>query len=130
MKKLFILLALASAFCWEPFHSSATAATRDQKISIYIGTGGKPLPRPRSITQESIDAMLDGETGLLYIAFNEQFGKVNISVKNSMGLTVGAYNCDTAVESMAVINVPTTEDSYTISILGNDVEAYGYYDIQ
>lgn len=47
-----------------------------------------------------------------------------------MGIAVSAYNCDSTTEPMVVMSVPVTEDSYSLSITGSAVEAYGYYTIE
>lgn len=129
MKKLFILLACLVCFSSTGI-CSTTSTDRETKISVFVTRGGRPLPRPRSVTAEAIEASIDAEAALLYITFNESFGKVNITVKNSMGIAVSAYNCDSTTEPMVVMSVPVTEDSYSLSITGSAVEAYGYYTIE
>lgn len=47
-----------------------------------------------------------------------------------MGITVASTQCDTSIESGAVLSVPTTADSYTLTIVGNDLEMVGYYDLE
>ena len=126
MKKLLIGIALLLCMGLDGFCTTGT--DRDTKISIVIITGGRPLPRPRS--KDAIQISVNQETGLLYALFDESFGVVSISVKNSMGITVASTQCDTSVESGAVLSVPTTADSYTLTIVGNDLEMVGYYDLE
>lgn len=102
----------------------------DTKISIVIISGGKPLPRPRDVSRDAIEISVNKTTGLLCVLFDESFGVVNISVKNSMGITVASTQCDTSIETGAVLSVPTTADTYELSIVGDDLEVVGYYDLE
>ena len=103
--------------------------TKDTYIQIAV-TGGRPRPRPRGEDRDAIEVTVDKNIGLLYALFDESFGVVSISVKNSMGITVASTQCDTSIESGAVLSVPTTADSYTLTIVGNDLEMVGYYDLE
>lgn len=126
MKKLLIGIALLLCMGLDGF--SMTESDRDTKISIVIITGGKPLPRPRS--NDAIQSSVNQETGLLSVEFDESYGIVTVSVKNSMGITVASTQCDTSIEPGTVLNVPTTADSYMLTIVGSEIEAVGYYDFE
>lgn len=68
--------------------------------------------------------------GLLSVLFDEPYGIVTISVKNSMGITVASTQCDTSIEMGTVLNIPTTADSYMLTLVGEDLEVVGYYDLE
>ena len=130
MKKLLIGIALLwcmglAGFCCENLLMDST----ETHIKIAV-TGGRPRPRPRGEDRDAIEVTVDKNIGLLYALFDESFGVVSISVKNSMGITVASTQCDTSIESGAVLSVPTTADSYTLTIVGNDLEMVGYYDLE
>lgn len=126
MKKLLIGIALLLCMGLDGF--SMTESDRDTKISIVIITGGRPLPRPRS--NDAIQSYVNQEAGLLSVEFGESYGIVTVSVKNSMGITVASTQCDTSIEPGTVLNVPTTADSYMLTIVGSEIEAVGYYDFE
>lgn len=129
MKKLLIGIALLlcmglDGFCGESLFLDST----ETHIRIAV-TGGRPRPRPRSETREAIEASVSKD-GLLCVSFDESFGVVTVSVKNSMGITVASTQCDTSIEPGTVLNVPTTADSYMLTIVGSEIEAVGYYDFE
>ncbi|WP_297606286.1 hypothetical protein [uncultured Alistipes sp.] len=132
MKKLLIGIALllsvgTEGFCNGSITDDPTLSSTQIKIAV---TGGRPRPRPRGEDRDAIEVTVDKNIGLLYALFDESFGVVSISVKNSMGITVASTQCDTSIESGAVLSVPTTADSYTLTIVGNDLEMVGYYDLE
>lgn len=126
MKKLLIGIALLLCMGLDGF--GMTESDRDTKISIVIISGGRPLPRPRS--KDAIQISVNQEVGLLSVLFDEPYGIVTISVKNSMGITVASTQCDTSIETSAMLSIPTTADSYMLTIVGNDLEVVGYYDLE
>lgn len=130
MKKLLIGVALLlcmglDAFCGENLFMDST----ETHIRIAV-TGGRPRPRPRSEDRDAIEVSVNKDLGLLYVLFDESFGVVSISVKNSMGITVASTQCDTSIETGTVLNVPTTADSYMFTLVGTDIEVVGYYDLE
>lgn len=131
MKKLLIGIALLLCMGLDGYcmvGSDNDNPTKETYILIAI-TGGRPRPRPRSETREAIEASVSKD-GLLYVSFDESFGVVTVSVKNSMGITVASTQCDTSIEPGTVLNVPTTADSYMLTIVGSEIEAVGYYDFE
>lgn len=102
--------------------------TREIRIDILTIGGGKPRPRPRSI-QAEIEAELDLNANQLFVEFNEVFGRVTIQVNNSVGQVVSSYSCDTGIEPIAFMGISDYADTYTITIIGEEIEAYGYYEI-
>lgn len=130
MKKLLIGVALLlcmglDGFCGENLFMDST----ETHIRIAV-TGGRPRPRPRGEDRDAIEVSVDKNMGFLYVLFDESFGVVSISVKNSMGITVASTQCDTSIETSAMLSVPTTADSYMLTIVGNDLEVVGYYDLE
>lgn len=131
MKKLLIGIALLlcmglDGFCVDNAVTDPSLSETQIKIAV---TGGRPRPRPRSETRDVIEASVSKD-GLLYVSFDESFGVVTVSVKNSMGITVASTQCDTSIEPGTVLNVPTTADSYMLTIVGSEIEAVGYYDFE
>lgn len=139
MKKIVVLLILLLTICGDGVcnHISFSASdiagdgsrtVIDIPIDIVTIGGGKPRPRPRSLLPV-IEAELDLSVNQLFLVFNETVGKVTVTVKNSIGQVVSSCSFDTSFESMVVIGVTDTPDSYTICIEGDQIEASGYYDI-
>lgn len=133
MKKVFLLfvalLVLGEGIC--SINASASQngkSVREIRIEVLVIGGGKPRPRPRSLLPV-IGAELDLMTNQLFLEFNEAVGRVTISVKSSMGQVVSSYSCDTKIEPFAIMGIPDYADSYTISIIGVEIEAFGYYEI-
>lgn len=132
MKKLLICIALLlcmglDGFCLETVATDPTLTETQIKIAV---TGGRPRPRPRSEDRDAIEVSVNKDLGLLYVLFDESFGVVSISVKNSMGITVASTQCDTSIETGTVLSVPTTADSYMFTLVGTDIEVVGYYDLE
>lgn len=132
MKKLLIGIALLlcmglDGFCLENVASDPTLTETQIRIALI---GGRPRPRPRSEDRDAIEVSVDKNMGFLYVLFDESFGVVSISVKNSMGITVASTQCDTSIETGAMLSVPTTADSYMLTIVGSDLEVVGYYDLE
>lgn len=131
MKKVFILFAallvLGEGICSINSSASQNGRTvREIRIEVLVIGGGKPRPRPRSLLP-IIEAELDLMANQLFLAFNEAVGRVTISVKNSMGQVVTHYSCNTANEAYIVLDCPSNKDYYTISIIGDEIEAYGTF---
>lgn len=132
MKKLLIGIALLLCMGLDGFCSAGTKID-DPKQETYIRiliTGDRPRPRPRGEDRDAIEVSVDKNMGFLYVLFDESFGVVSISVKNSMGITVASTQCDTSIETSAMLSIPTTADSYMLTIVGNDLEVVGYYDLE
>lgn len=130
MKKLLVLI-IAALCCWTEGMcemSTSKGGTRAQEVKIYVSDITVSRPRPRS-GLPIIEAEVDAMAGQLVMYFNYELGKVTVNVKNSMGQVVSRYCCDTDMEPMAVIIIPTADDSYSVSITGENIEAYGNYDI-
>lgn len=134
MKKIFILLFVAfltitDGFCNISFTTSNNRlSNREVIIRVLVIGGGKSRPRPRS-AQAEIEAEIDLAACLLFVEFNDVVGRVTIQVKNSMGQIINSYTCDTKFESTAIIGISDSADNYSISIIGEDIEAYGDYEI-
>lgn len=132
MKKVFLLivalLVLGEGICINSFEVQAGKTVREVRIEVLVIGGGKLRPRPRSL-QPIVEAELDLMANQLFLEFNEAVGRVTISVKNSMGQVVSSYYCNTAIESLVVLGIVDTPDSYNICIEGDGIEASGYYDI-
>lgn len=133
MKKFPILFFVAILFitdgvCNINFASTRHPSNRDVYIKVLVIGGGKPRPRPRS-NQLLIVAELDLMTKQLIIEFNENMGRVNIQVLNSLGQAINSYSCNTDVDPIAILGITDNADSYSISIIGEEVEAYGNYEI-
>lgn len=132
MKKLLIGIALLLCTGLDGFGmvgDNIDDPTKETYIRIAI-TGGRPRPRPRGEDRDAIEVSVDKNMGFLYVLFDESFGVVSISVKNSMGITVASTQCDTSIETSAMLSIPTTADSYMLTIVGNDLEVVGYYDLE
>lgn len=130
MKKLFVLF-IAAMCLWTDgmcLESSSGKGLSSQDVKIVITDIKGSRPRPRT-AQPLIEAEADVLAGQLLLYFNYEMGKVAIDVINSMGMVVSHYSCDTDMEPMAVMNIPTDADNYTITITGPNVEAYGNYAI-
>lgn len=128
MKKLLVLI-IAALCCWT--EGICNGPSRSETKDVYIQVtkiGGGLNPHPRSVLPY-IEAEVDAMAGQLVMYFNYELGKVTVNVKNSMGQVVSRYSCDTDMEPMAVIIIPTADDSYSVSITGENIEAYGNYDI-
>lgn len=132
MKKVFLLivalLVLGEGICFNSFEAQAGKTVREVRIEVLVIGGGKPRPRPRSL-QPIVEAELDLMANQLFLEFNEAVGRVTISVKNSIGQVVSSYTCNTARESIAILGIADIPDSYTVSIIGDEIEARGYFDI-
>ena len=76
-----------------------------------------------------VEASLELDMQSLEIVFNKSLGNVSIVIANDMGQTVGGATCNTSLESVKYISVPTDTGSYTIIISGNDYEGEGCYNI-
>lgn len=133
MKKVFLLivalLVLGEGIC--SINSSASQdgrTVREIRIEVLVIGGGKPRPRPRSLLPV-VGAELDLMANQLFLEFNEAVGRVTISVNNSMGQVVSSYTCNTARESIAILGIADIPDSYTVSIIGDEIEARGYFEI-
>lgn len=136
MKKIIFLLFAVFFVLFEGTYSANAVlnsknddpSIREIRINVFVISGGKPRPRPRSGI-EIITAELDITAQQLFLEFNEAVGKVKIQVKNSMGQIVSVYSCDTEMEPIAIMSISNYADYYTISIIGEGIEAYGYYEI-
>lgn len=126
MKKLLLLsLVLIS------FSSSTTAITmidRHESEVIFIEDMIVDSGIDRNVTS-IVEASIDYDMQHVEFVFNKSVGNVNIVIINDMGQTVGGATCNTSLESIKHISVPTDVGSYTITILGNDYEGEGHYNI-
>lgn len=127
MKKI-IVLFVAVCCCIGGICIGSPRDNSNKDVYIQIVKTGGLSPRPRT-AQPLIEAEADVLAGQLLLYFNYEMGKVAIDVKNSIGVVVSHYSCDTDMEPMAVMNIPTDADNYTITITGPNVEAYGNYAI-
>lgn len=135
MKKIILLFIAVLCICGDGIcnmnlsYAIATQGRTIREIRIDVLTigGGKPRPRPRSAQQE-IEAELDLTTNQLFLEFNESVGRVTIEVKNSTGQVINSYSCDTEMEPVVIMGISDYADSYTINIVGKEIEAIGFYD--
>ena len=136
MKKALILLIALCCVLMEGAYSANSALDMDKgdpsireiRINVLTISGGKPRPRPRS-AQNIVTAELDITAQQVFLEFNETVGRVKIQVINSMGQIVSACSCNTEMEPIAIMDISNYADNYTISIIGEAIEAYGYYEI-
>lgn len=117
---LILLITLTSSFADEKLESGGT-----KYIIISDNIRGKI---ERSL-RPTIEASIDYDMQYIELVFNKSVGDVNIAIVNDMGQTVGGATCNTSVESVKCISIPTDAGSYTIIISGNDYEGEGHYDI-
>lgn len=129
MKKLLLLiffpLLLLSIGC------AANDDDDDDDISvIIIDDVLGDLPDSRSATaRKTVVATLDYNKQMVEFTFNDDIGSISIIIKNEMGETVGQDSCNTKFEPAKYVSVPITPGGYTISILGENYEGDGYYNI-
>lgn len=129
MKKLLIGIALLLCFGLDGF-CTETGSGDSTETFIRIGViGGRPRPRPRGEMTAPIEIFVYRDSGTLSVLFAESFGMVDISVEDSMGTVVAETQCDTTEESGAVLYVPTEEDTYTLSIVGSEIDVTVYYEL-
>ena len=124
MKKLLLLSIAMLLFC-----SPTIIASEDSREKvIIIDNDNNPILIERSLLP-TIEASIDYDMQHIEFVFNKSVGDVNIAIVNDMGQAAGGATCNTSVESVKCISIPTDAGSYTIVISGNDYEGEGHYSI-
>lgn len=131
MKKSFCLLLLFAAIVSLTTAFTADARPKRPKKDIYITVVKHPRPHTIRSPYQSIEVAVDAESNFVDVVFNDQVGPVVIYILNPMGQAVAKYELNTDMEPLAYIPCDMSEDGvYTIKLLGKDLEAYGYFDLQ
>lgn len=125
---LFILCLGFEGICNTAVSCSQIPIAREIQILIITTGSGAPSPRPRSVV-DIVEAQIDTFSNQRFISFSESVGCVTVDVTNSIGQVVMCYSCDTAMESVIYMSIPNAPGHYTITVDGNDFEAYGSYEI-
>lgn len=129
MKKIIVLIltciTLISFFAVE----SVDARSNTKRQRIYITTVHRPKPHIHRSAVPDVDACYDAESSVVEVDFNDSFGPVVIYILNPMLQAVAKYECNTDMESYAIITSDLEEMGiYTIKIVGKGFEAEGCFD--
>ena len=132
MKKLLFIMFLFIAGNLNANNSTLISSDDDintQEVEIREKKKGNTIQDTRQIVQPAVEALLDCNNGELTFSFNENIGRVVITITNDCGNIVATSICDSNLVSSVTIIVPTTAGSYNIEIVGIQYSGYGEYEL-
>lgn len=124
------LLALTAVFAVVFSGYSSPVASEEPTNTLYIKVIRHPNGGHTNTTRSGADpvvAWYDADLSLLEVCFNEEVGRVSVSVTDSKGQELARYACETYVDPVAYLYFTAEEgEVYTINLVGKDFEGVGY----
>jgi hypothetical protein len=123
MKNSRLILKIFIATILLAFAIPAFAGRTQVDIQHYTEGEGRPTIRTAPVL-----CFADKEAGYVEVTFKRRFGDVRITITDTNGVVVAETSLDTNVENFATLQLPNSNDSYTIEIEGDRYSGIGHID--
>lgn len=129
MKKIIATLVILSTLGQFQAESSNMNRRENEKEEVNLvemKKGRFDETRTRSLGPD-VSAYVDCETGQIEISFNTYIGNATIYLLNGAGMALQTYGCNTEMEWLVYLPIPSSEGSYTLKIDSAGAEYTGEF---